>query len=71
MRTDYEEAIIEAQRIVPPEYLALLLGMILGNEQLSPGDQDVIAKIHELAAVNRARPSRLGQPGLASPTFRA
>ncbi len=67
MRTDYEEAIIQSQRIVPPDYLALLLGMILGNEQLSPGDQDVIAKIHELAAVSRARRARR-EAGTARPS---
>ena len=51
MRQDYVDAIVELQRAIPPECLALLLGQVLAGDRLSESDRGLVGKVHELAAV--------------------
>ncbi len=55
MRQDYVDAIVELQRAIPPECLALLLGQVLAGDPLEAPDRELVGKVHELAAVSRAR----------------
>ena len=55
MRQDYVDAIRALLPYIPPECFAVILGQVLAGAELSKDDQELVAKIHERAAVSRAR----------------
>ena len=58
MRQDYVDAIVELERAIPPECLALLLGQVLAGDRLSDSDRELVGRVHERAAVSRAGAAR-------------
>ena len=61
MRQDYVDAIRDLLPYIPPECFAVILGQVLAGAELIEADEELVKKIHERAAVSRARRSTLGE----------
>ena len=58
MRQDYVDAIVELDPYIDPMSFALLLGQVRAGDPLEAPDQELVKKIHERAAVSRAKAAR-------------